>query len=210
MGRLPRIQLEGHPYHVVMRCNNKEDLFKEERDFRKLIEIIANFKEKHQFKLYAYTFMTNHCHLLLEPGDRASLSVIMRDIMANFAKWYNWRHQRKGHFWESRYHASIIEDDQYVLVCMRYIHRNPVRAGIVNKAWDYRWTSVRYNVSGERDELIHDLSSFLGLSPYPRVRIRHYKRWVEEPFDMEKDKGQFYDPFLGSDLFREAMQKKYR
>ena len=209
MGRLPRIQVEGYPYHVVTRCNNKENSFNKEGYFHKLMEIIAKFKDKHQFKLYAYTVMSNHCHYLIEAGGGATISVVMRDIMANFAKWYNWRHKRKGHFWESRYHSSIIEDDEYGLVCMRYIHRNPVRAGIVKRAFDYPWSSVRHNAFGEIDELIDNFPSFLGLSPYPKVRMRQYERWIEEPFETEKYRRRLYEPFIGGDRFIEKMQKKY-
>ena len=92
---------------------------------------------------------------------------------------------------------------------MRYIHRNPVRAKIVEKAWDYPWSSVRHNALGEKDALIDELPSFLGLSPYPKVRMRQYQRWMEEPFEYEKNKKEFYEPFFGSDRFREVMQQRY-
>jgi putative transposase len=146
---------------------------------------------------------------LIEPGDSESLSVVMRDIMSNFAKWYNWRHSRKGHFWESRYHSTIVDRDEYALMCMRYIHRNPVRAGIVEKPWDYAWTSVKHNALGEKDKLIDDLSSFVGISPYAKVRMRLYQQWVQEPFDLERSKGAFYRPFVGSVDFVESMRKRH-
>ena len=208
MGRPPRILLEGYPYHIVTRCNNREDLFKEENDFIKLLEVIRHFKEKHGFKLYAYTLMSNHSHYIIEPTGGISIAIVMRDIMVNFAKWYNRKHERKGHMWESRYHSCLIEDDTYALMCMRYIHRNPVRAGIVEKAWDYPWSSVRHNTFGEKNDLIDDLISFIGLSVYPGVRMKQYKKLIEEPFDSEKDKKIFYSPFIGSERFKNEMKNK--
>lgn len=209
MGRLPRVHLPGYPHHVVMRCNNREHLLGQEQDRSKLLEFVGRFKSRHKAKLHAYTIMSNHVHLIWDPGQEVSLPDQMRDIMTNFAKWFNWRHSRKGHFWESRYHSSVIQDDSYALTCMRYIHRNPARAGLVEFPWDYPGSSVRHNAFGEPDALVDDLPSFLGLSPYPKVRQRIYRQWVKSAFEQEKQKGTFYEPFLGSDSFRSRMLATY-
>jgi putative transposase len=123
MGRLPRIQIPGYPHHVVMRCNNKETLLAEQADRGKFLSFLGHFKMRHRASLHAYTVMFNHVHLIWNPGERVPLSEQMRDIMANFAKWFNGKYGRKGHLWESRYHATVIENDEYALTCMRYIHR---------------------------------------------------------------------------------------
>ncbi len=131
MGRLPRIQIPDYPHHVVMRCNNREALFSQASDVHKFLHLLGYFKKRHNYRLYAYTIMSNHVHLLLDPGHKVPLAEAMRDIMANFAKWFNWKHSRRGHFWASRYHATVIQDDSYALTCMRYIHRNPVQFAIM-------------------------------------------------------------------------------
>ncbi len=206
---MPRIQIPDYPHHVVMRCNNREALFSQASDVHKFLHLLGYFKKRHNYRLYAYTIMSNHVHLLLDPGHKVPLAEAMRDIMANFAKWFNWKHSRRGHFWASRYHATVIQDDSYALTCMRYIHRNPVRAGIVKVAWEYPWSSVRHNAFGETDSLIDDLPSFLGLSPYPKVRYRQYRHWVETPFEHKADKKFFYDAFMGSDPFRDRMRARF-
>jgi hypothetical protein len=80
---------------------------------------------------------------------------------------------------------------------------------MVETAWEYPWTSVRHNAFDEKDDLIDDLPSFLGLSPYAKVRCRHYRRWVQESFDQERDKRLLYGPSMGSDPFRDHMRQRY-
>jgi putative transposase len=196
-----------------MRCNNKEFLFKDSEDFLTLLHFLKKYKEHYGYKVYNYTVMSNHVHLLLEPRPAESLSASMRDVMVNYAKWYHRVHQRKGHFWESRYKTTIIENDAYALTCMRYINRNPIRAKMVDDLDKYPWSGYHFYAQGEANGVTDPIGSYLALSPYVKVRQRKYTEFVNTPFDAEKDKR---DPaisdlhFFGSVGFQQAMAERRR
>ncbi len=135
----------------------------------------------------------------------------MREIMTNYSKWYNKKYIRKGHFWEQRYNTSIVEDDEHILVCMRYINRNPLRARIVDNPNDYPWSGYSHYAYGERNVLLDDHPTFIGLSPYQKVRSRKYREFVETPFDSEKDKRNkdISTAFIfGSKEFKEKIKER--
>lgn len=129
-------------YHVVLRGINKQRIFEDDEDNRKFIEIIEKYKAISGYQVYAYCLMSNHLHLLLKEGQE-SLGMAFRRIGAGYVYWYNWKYSRRGHLFQDRYRSEAVETDEYLLTVLRYIHQNPVKAGITEKIEAYPWSSYR-------------------------------------------------------------------
>ncbi len=141
MPRLPRIYSPGATMHVVARCNNREFYFAAPEDFEILLDHLGEMSSAYGVRLFAYTLMSSHIHLLLQSPDPDALGRPMRWFMTQTAKTFHRLRNRSGHFWERRYRACLVEDDLYALAALRYMDRNPVRAGIVEDPAAYAWSS---------------------------------------------------------------------
>ena len=139
MPRKPRIHYEGALYHVIVRGNNRSSIFEKKENKAAYLNIIKRYKKKYSFKLYAYCIMDNHAHLLIGV-DKAPLSKIMQGIQQVYTQNYNKDYERTGHVFEQRYKAIICDKDSYLLNLIRYIHMNPVQAGMA-KGLKYKWSS---------------------------------------------------------------------
>jgi REP element-mobilizing transposase RayT len=140
MGRPLRIEFEGACYHVTSRGNEQKDIFKSKRDREKFLGYLESAVFRYGAILHAWCLMTNHYHLLLET-PLGNLSQIMRHINGAYTNYFNAKRKRAGHLFQGRYKAILIEADAYLVELSRYIHLNPVRAGIVAKPEDYPWSS---------------------------------------------------------------------
>lgn len=191
MGRPIRIRGEGISYHVVARCNNDEFLFKSADDFNLYLTCLAKGLERFHFELNNYTLMSNHVHLMVTTvGD--GIDRLIHYVHTTFSKNYNLYHNRKGHFWRDRYKSPIIRDEQYGLACMRYIHRNPMRAGMVQSPEAWPWSAYRFYAFGEPNLLITPFPSYLGLSDNSEERQKMYRRIVMTPSDRENDEKKIF------------------
>ena len=130
-------------YHVVYRGINRQDIFEENKDFEKKMEILDILKKEMNFEIYAYCFMTNHVHILIKESAPGDISLIMKRLLTKYAMWYNRKYQRSGALIANRYKSKPVEVDEYFLPLVRYIHQNPLKAGIVDKIEDYKWSSYR-------------------------------------------------------------------
>jgi len=175
MPRLPRLHAPGATVHVVGRCNNREFCFTTPDDFRLLIAQLAAMARTYEVTLYAYTLMANHVHLLLRAPQADPLARPLRWFFRETTRAWQRSHGRQGHFWERRYWACLVDDDQYALAALRYLDRNPVRAGLADDPAAYPWSSCAAYARGAANPLITLHPSFLALSPYPKVRQRHYR-----------------------------------
>jgi putative transposase len=175
MPRAPRIYAPGATVHVVARCNNREFYFTTPEDFEVLLDHLHEMGRTYGVTIFAYTLMSNHIHLLLQSPQVDALGRPLRWFMTETAKTFHRLRNRRGHFWERRYHACLVEDDLYVLAALRYMDRNPVRAGIVEEPATYAWSSCAGYALGAANGLIAFHPSYLGLSPYAKVRQRNYR-----------------------------------
>jgi len=133
MGYPIRISAEGFVYHITVRGNGRSDIFLEARDFRRFLKKLKEYKEKLKFFLYAYVLMPNHFHLLLEPTARGTITKIMQALTTAYAMYFNKKYTHVGHVFQGRFHSLIVEKEPYLVEVSRYIHLNPVRAGLVTK-----------------------------------------------------------------------------
>ncbi len=135
-----RIQYPGAYYHVIQRGNNRENIFQSDEDKGLLLQKVEELKEGLNFELLGYVIMDNHYHLLLQTKEEP-LSKIMHRLNNYYSRSFNKRYRRSGHVFGGRYKASLIQDDGYLLGVLRYVHWNPVKAGICHCANDYQWSS---------------------------------------------------------------------
>ncbi|WP_433899673.1 transposase [Pseudomonas sp. PSE1(2024)] len=181
MPRTGRIVLPHYPHHIVQRGHNRQVVFAEPRDFERYLSDLCELKEALGIKVYAYCLMTNHVHLLLAPGESTSShGQLMKALAARMTRYRNKVEGRTGTLWESRYKSSVVQSDTYLLACSRYIELNPVRAHMVARAEDYRWSSfaLRVNDFSENTWLDND-PCFLELGPNDSIRRERYKSFVE-------------------------------
>lgn len=147
MARQARQKSESGIYHVVMRGTNRQDIFYDEEDYWRFLQAIARTKPENNFELYGFCLMTNHVHLLIHEKDEAVAKTMQR-IATRYAWWYNNKYERSGHVFQGRYGSECVEDDGYLLTAIRYIHNNPVKAGMVSKPENYRWSSIKAYYGG--------------------------------------------------------------
>ncbi len=177
MPRSLRIHLVNGFYHVTLRGNHREPIFRVDADRGLLNAVVARALEKYDARIHAYCWMTNHLHFLLQVSEQP-LGAVMRHIACNYARAFQRKIQTSGHLFERRYHARLVSADQYLLVLLRYIHLNPVQAGLVRSVADYRWSSHRAYAGCCSDAW---LTTDFALSLFARERYRAqlaYRRFL--------------------------------
>ena len=164
MARQPRFVLPGHPQHVIQRGNNRSVIFGAEEDYGFYLDRLREGCNKHGCDVHAYVLMTNHTHLLLTPHSENGIGKLMQYIGRYYVQYFNYQYRRTGTLWEGRYKATLLDSEQYLLTCYRYIELNPVRAAMVDHPREYPWSSYRFNALGEPDGVIipHELYQQLG------------------------------------------------
>lgn len=184
MARLPRFDAPGHPQHVIQRGNDRMRIFREEPDFRFFATALRRALKVHQCALHSYALMTNHVHLLISPEASGAIGRVMQSVGRRYVEYFNRRHRRTGALFEGRYRATLIDSHRYLFACARYIEQNPVRAGMVSSAGEYRWSSYRANALGEVDDLVWPHAQFLALGATPQERTHAYRAmtdaWIDQ------------------------------
>ena len=152
MPRLGRVVLPNYPHHVVERGHNKQVVFAEAADYRYYLSTLEAFKDTYGVKVYGFCLMTNHVHLILEPGDMiAGLGQLMKRLSGRQTRFVNRQESRTGTLWEGRYKSSPIQTDAYLLACCRYVELNPVRARMTQSPDAYPWSSYRRHAGMESE-----------------------------------------------------------
>jgi len=153
MARPLRIVYGGAFYHVTARGNEKRDIFLSRSDYEKFLSYLAESAHKHAVILYAFTLMSNHYHLIVETPN-ANLSAFVHTVNSAYTTYFNLKRKRVGHLFQGRFKSILIDKDNYLLELSRYIHLNPVRAGIVSKPRDYPYSSYSSYVFPDDDTLV--------------------------------------------------------
>ena len=176
MARKPRFDLPGFPQHIVQRGNNRQPCFCHPADCRRYLDFLHEAARAHAVAIHAYVLMTNHVHLLATPRAAHGVSLMIQDIGRRYVRSFNSIHGRTGTLWEGRFKSSLVDRDFYLLACMRYIETNPVRAGMVPVAGDYRWSSYRCNALGRVDCLVQPHEAYEALGESRGQRLQHYRQ----------------------------------
>lgn len=187
MARLKRICPIGIPQHIIQRGNNKQICFVQEQDFLSYTEWLNEYSKIHEVDIHAWVLMTNHVHLLVTPNAQNSVSLMMQDLGRRYVRYFNKAYQRSGTLWEGRFKSCLVQTEIYLLRCYRYIELNPVRAAMVERPEDYRWSSYRSNGAGEDLKLITPHEEYLSLGKTKEKRMLVYRLLFDEgPGENEK------------------------
>lgn len=209
MGRAWRIEYEGALYHVLSRGNERRDIFYDMTDRAQLLDTIGEMSERLAVDIFAYVLMHNHYHLLLRTR-RANLSKAMQWFGTAYTRRFNNRHNRSGHLFQGRFKSILIENDAYLMQLSCYIHRNPLRARIVKRLADYRWSSYLAYAYGK--SVPAWLSTKLILSQFRGEDERKlYRQKVQQYAREEKRLWEDFRHglFLGSKKFVVRLRNRY-
>jgi len=151
MARQARKRSSTGIYHVMLRGIDRKDIFLDDEDRRKFLESIIKAKKKGKFKIYGYCLMDNHIHMLIKEDEE--IGKIIKRITVGYVGWHNKRHERTGHLFQNRYLSEPVETEDYFITVLRYIHQNPIKAGIVSRLSDYKWSSYgKYRLVYQRQK----------------------------------------------------------
>lgn len=175
MARLPRYVVPGLPQHVIQRGNNRQAIFVGEGDYAAYLSWLKEAALRYGLLIHAYVLMTNHVHLLVTPTKDDSIAKTMQSLGRRYVQYFNFTYKRTGTLWEGRYRATVVDAEDYLLACCRYIEMNPVRAGMVKSAAHYRWSSYRHNAQGQKDPLIVEQDVYRRLGRTVQARYEAYR-----------------------------------
>jgi len=210
MARKPRIFLPEIPQHVVQRGNNREPCFFAEEDYRYYLECLSEAAKKYDCQIHAYVLMTNHVHLLVTSNEEYALSGMMQSLGRRYVRYINHTYKRTGTLWEGRYKASLVQTENYLLACSRYIELNPVRANMIETTGEYMWSSYNHNAWGKEDICVteHDMYRRLGNNPVQQqVAYRElFRNHMNNEALHEIRDALNHEAILGSGYFKEKVE----
>ncbi|HEX4326795.1 MAG TPA: transposase [Burkholderiales bacterium] len=186
MARLPRLTVPGYPHHLIQRGNNRQAVFADSTDYRRMLEYLGECAPRYGVAIHAYVLMSNHFHLLATPDDEHGLSSMMQSLGRRYVRSFNDRHNRTGTLWEGRFKATVIDSERYLIACMAYVELNPVRAGMVLHPADYPWSSYAHQTGIQHDPLITPHSLYWALGNTPFSREAAYRQVVESGLGREQ------------------------
>ena len=165
MPRNAREKSENSTYHIMLRGINQQQIFEEEEDYCKFLEILKHYQTVSEYKVYAYCLMGNHIHLLME-FCKEDIGQVFKRIGAKYVYWYNIKYGRKGHLFQDRYKSEPVDDDAYFLTVMRYIHQNPIKAGLCKKVDGYKYSSFQEYKNGAEIVDVDYITQFIPESDF--------------------------------------------
>jgi putative transposase len=183
MARGGRYFLANQPLHVIQRGNNRAPVFFAAEDYARYRDWLGAAAERYGCAIHAYVLMTNHVHLLVTPRAADSLPRTLQSLGRRYVRYVNHTYRRTGTLWEGRYRAAPIDSEAYFLACCRYIEFNPVRAGMVRRPGDYRWSSYRAHAKGETDKLLSGHALYDRLGARPAARQQAYRALFRSDLD---------------------------
>lgn len=190
MPRIARIKSESGFYHIMVRGINRQDIFHDDEDRRKYLSVLKKYGEKCGCNIYGYCLMNNHVHLLLRE-IKDPIESIMKRIGASYVYWYNNKYDRVGHLFQDRFKSEAVEDENYLLSVIRYIHQNPLKAKF-GKGLDYKWSSYNEYI-GEKGKAGKAGKTY-------EMEIINDPDFIFEIFHTDKNKAlELFEKFMAQD-----------
>lgn len=184
MARMARVVVENFPHHIVQRGNRNQAVFFGEADKAEYLRLLGRFVRQHDVDIWAYCLMDTHVHLVAVPRQATGLARALAETHKRYSRMINFRYGWRGYLWQGRF-ASYLMDERYLYAAVRYVERNPVAAGMVQRAEDYPWSSAKAHVFKQKDPLlspnfleeqIPDWSVYLSIDePTPAQIERHLR-----------------------------------
>ncbi len=209
MARQWRIEFKGAYYHVLSRGNERKDIFSDNDDRISFLETLGKMSDRFDIEVYAYTLMDNHYHILLKT-NKPNISKSMQWFGTTYTRQYNIKHKRNGHLFQGRFKSFLIENDEYLMLLSCYIHRNPLRAGIVRRLVDYPWSSYSIYAYGKKSPEWLLTKPILSLLDTKNKHLA-YRKMVQS---YSKEETKIWEDFrhglfLGSQKFIDRIKSKY-
>jgi putative transposase len=208
MSRPLRLEFPKALYHLTSRGDRREDIYEDDEDRLAFLDVFSSVIEQFNWVCYAYCLMSNHYHLLVQTPD-ANLSKGMRQLNGVYTQAYNRRHQKTGHLFQGRYKSILVDEDNYLLELSRYIVLNPVKAGMVKKVDQWKWSSYLATVG--QASIPEWLSSDYLLSQFSvqrKTAIRKYQAFVQEGLKNDPIWSQLNNQvYLGDEAFAQKVQR---
>jgi len=193
MGRPLRIDTPGTIHHVYNRGNNRHAIFSEPRDYEQFLKFVAECKLRMKFEVHAYCLIPNHFHMLIRSAE-THISKFMGRILEQYARYWNWKRQTSGRVFESRFKSKIFSDNPSYFSVFRYVHRNPIKHGLVQRIEDWRWSGHNALRLGIQDQIIDakfPLSLFANETNTARSRYENFISMDPNPIIEELPKIEF-------------------
>lgn len=189
MARIARkyIAKKSFIFHVLNRGNAKQIVFRQPEDYEYFCQLLRRYKNQFKFKIYHWVLIPNHFHLEIELINNKLLSKIMAGITRAYVHYHHRKYDSSGYLWQGRFKSQPIQKSNYLITCGRYIERNPLRAGMVKLPWTYEWSSCKFYVLGDKDE-ITDFNPYLNLTLSDKsinMQRSQYRKWIMEADNLE-------------------------
>ncbi|MEA2082288.1 MAG: transposase [Elusimicrobiota bacterium] len=209
MPRRARFIVSDGTYHVMVRGNNRADIFHDDKDFGFYLEQMIDNKEKYNLKIFHYALLNNHLHMIIQSPEGKNLSEAMKRLNVTYTRYYRRKYGGIGHLFQGRFKSFLIQKGRYLLECGIYVELNPVRAGMVEKPEDYKWNSYRVYVTGEKSDVVNLDPEYLGLHEDESERIRIYREYMAVRGQERRNEERFFKSGVyGSEAFMKEMEKK--
>jgi len=176
MPRIARAVAVGHPHHITQRGNYRQQVFQGDEDYHQYLEWLKSYSTKYSLKIWAYCLMGNHVHFISVPMETDSLAKTFNALHTRYSQYFNMRNKATGHLWQGRFYSCML-DERHLYAGIRYIETNPVRARMVKKAEDYKWSSAQSHVKGERDIVLSN-------DCYVLKKIKDWSAYLREKEDV--------------------------
>jgi REP element-mobilizing transposase RayT len=207
MARPLRITYPGAVYHITNRGVNKQPIFFEEEDYDKFLEYLAEVSERMQVIIHGYCLMSNHYHLeITTPNENISRTI--QWLNQNYAGYVNNRYDRTGHLFQGRFKSVLIEAESHLAALTRYIHLNPVRAGLVSAPFEYPWSSYQCYLGLTDYEWLNTSVTLERFGKDLEEQRKNYQEFVEQEIAENPLRDMVYGAILGSKAFVEKIQNK--
>ncbi|MEO7031470.1 MAG: transposase [Herbaspirillum sp.] len=212
MARSARLVVPGQPHHLIQRGNDRRLVFQDDADYQMFLDWLGKAARQFKVALHAYVLMPNHLHLLATPTDETGLARMMQWVGRYYVPYFNRKYECVGTLWQGRYKTTVIDSERYLMVCMRYIELNPVRAQMLTDAARYRWSSYVHHIGVHTDPLITDHALYWALGNTPFAREAAYRALFEQALSAQQiselAEVKLNGRALGSDQFKQQLERQ--
>ncbi|WP_372368332.1 transposase [Candidatus Uabimicrobium sp. HlEnr_7] len=211
--RAPRLIYVGGIYHVVARCNNRQHFFNNHEDFNLYLTMLNKARDKYNVNIHGFCATNNHIHLILGTPQNKYLSLFMQYAQSHFAKAYNKKYGKTGHFWAGRYHSTIIDSEEYYMNCLLYVELNMTRNGAKKHPKNWKYSSYKQHAYGKGTFQIDYHDQYLQLGSSPKQRQKKYRQIMQSAMQekglLKKQQPITYGIIYGSKQFIQNTIQKY-
>lgn len=186
MARLPRLVVPHQTHHVIQRGNDGQLIFRETSDYAAFRDWLRDASKQFKVAIHAYVLLPDRVDLLVTPSDMAGLGRLMQWLGRQYVPYFNRKYARSGTLWQGRYKATVIDAQQYFMMCSRYIELNPVQLGFVASPEEYSWSSYAHHAGIKHDSLVTDHPLYWALGNTPFDREAAYKMILEQALTVEE------------------------